>query len=111
MRNLLYVSALVALGGCGLNEEKFSEQYVEKYCEEWAACNTVDAPCPLEGAATGTATAEVECDFDKAKANECLDGTYVCNTDFPGLEIVESPAACSEVCPVSAGTTDTDAAM
>jgi hypothetical protein len=109
MRNLLYVSALVALAGCGINEEKFSEQFAEKYCEEWATCNTVDAPCPVSAAGTDTATA-VECEFDKAKANECLDATLVCNADLEGNEYVEFPAPCLEVCPVTA-TEDTDAAM
>jgi hypothetical protein len=116
MRNLLYVSALVAVGGC-LSQAKFEEKFADKYCEEYLACTTVEGATCAEGTATGTA--EVECDVDKAAAKACLDGTYTCNTDFPGLEFVIPPAECGQVCGAAAtgdtdapaDTDDTDAAM
>ena len=41
MRNLLYVSAALALVGC-LSQSKFEEKFADKYCEEYLACTTAD---------------------------------------------------------------------
>ena len=112
MRNLLYVSALVALGGC-LSQTKFEEKFADKYCEEYLACTTAEGATCGEG--TGTTDAEpVACEFDKAAAKACLDGTYSCNDEFPGVEFVVIPAECANVCGSVADTdapADTDVAM
>lgn len=104
MRNLMVISSLFFVAACGLSQEKFEEQFAEKFCEEWAACNTT-TECPT---GTGTGTGTTECDFDKAAAKDCLDGEWTCNTDFPGFEFPVPPAACADVCGAATGTTPTE---
>lgn len=105
MRNLMFVSALFGLAACGPTEESFSEDFVTAYCDAWTACNTT-TDCPVSSGGTTTTTGTSTCDFDKAAASDCLDGEFTCNTDVPGFEYVEAPAACANVCG-SGGTTGT----
>lgn len=84
-------------GGGGLTEEEFGEQFLDIFCEEWEACNTSE-PCPVGATTTRTTTATTECDYDPVAAQDCLDGSWTCNTDFPGFEYPVAPSVCSEVC-------------
>jgi hypothetical protein len=85
--------------GGALTEESFMDQYAERYCVEWAACNT-SAECPVSTGetSTGTVAQTWECDFDPVAAAACLDGVWTCNVDFPGLEFVAPAQVCLTVC-------------
>ncbi len=78
-----------------LTQSEFNAAYADKYCDEWATCNT-SSDCP---STTTTCTASgTTCDFDPVAAQACLDGVWTCNTTYPGFEYPVGPAACSTVC-------------
>ena len=107
MRNLIYTSALLSMVGCGISEDKFNEEFAAKYCEEQAICNP-EMACGDATGTTTTGTVVVECDFDKAAAKDCLNGTWSCNDDFPGFEFAVPPSVCGSVCgAATTGTTTT----
>ena len=109
MRNLVLAAATtLTLVGC-LSQSAYEEKFVEKYCEEWKACNTATPDdCPMEGSGTGTTTAEAEdnCDYDSGAAKDCLNGEWTCNDEFEGFEVPVPPAVCADVCGDVSGDTD-----
>ena len=113
MRNPFVWFGLLSIG-CGdfgdadddeLTQDEFVAEYEARYCEKYAACNTTSRECPAAQQTTTTGE-PVECPFDPVAAEDCLDGTWVCNVDFPGLEYVIPPEACLEVCGPGAATSD-----
>lgn len=96
MRNLVYAATALSLVGC-LSQSAFEEKYAEKFCAEWAECNTAGTECPTGGTGTGTGE-EAECDYDSGAAKDCLNEEWTCNDDFPGFEFPVPPSACANVC-------------
>jgi len=88
-----------ATGGA-LTRERFAELFEEKLCAEYATCNP-----DIECQSTGSSGAD-DCDYNRNMAQQCLNGTYVCNDEFgEGFEFVEVPAACGSVFTNCPGTT------
>jgi hypothetical protein len=86
-----------------LTEAQFFDEFIDRYCAEREACNAEMAG-PID---QGTATTTSSCALDAVAAQACLDGSWLCNTDFPGFEFPIPPSECSEVCGTSSGTTGT----
>ncbi len=83
---------LTACGGH--KDEKFSEKFGEVLCDAYAECGP-EVEC--ETNALGDFDVS-DCEYDKDAAKECLDGEFVCNSDFgDGFEYVEVPEICSAV--------------
>lgn len=105
------VVVLVALAACNkddtgddddddddvLTREEFDQAYADRYCAEFEACTTSSNPCGSPAATTEACDFD-PVDFDPVAAQACLDGEYVCNADFPGLEYIVPPAVCTTVC-------------
>lgn len=86
--------ATAMLTGC-LTLESFEERVIEKKCEEDARCATagMQGDCALFRVPAANL-----CNFDRAAAERCLRDDWVCNTQQPGFEFAEPPAACDAVC-------------
>ena len=116
------VIALAFLVGCGgYSEESFSEDYVDAVCVSLETCeadiiafytasgadeataqatyDTVNATCSTEATVdTGTTEdSESTCEFDTAKAKECIEAVEAADCGVWTGEAV-FPAVCSEVC-------------
>lgn len=84
-----------------LTQAAFEAAYLDRFCEEWSACNTAGTECPTGPGGSSTyygGTTTNPCDYDAVAAQECLGGTWTCNTDFPGFEFPVPPDACAGVC-------------
>jgi len=104
MKNKLILSSVLVLAACGLSESKFQDKFGDKLCEEYAACNP-ETDCEGSDADADA----LDCDYDKAKAKECLDGAYECDDSFgEGFEFITVPAACGEVYTNCTGATTGD---
>jgi len=78
--------------GGPLTDQQFRELFGEKLCAEYMACNP-ETECSPNDTETN-----LECDFDRAKAQECLNGVYECDDSFgEGFEYITVPAVCGEV--------------
>ena len=91
----LLVAALALTAGCGINANNFDDEYDARWCSEWQACNA-DFNCELE-----IEHNREGCEFDKAKADECLNGPWTCNNSNTALAVLLQPEACDDVwtCP------------
>jgi hypothetical protein len=105
MRTLLALAAAAALTGC-LSQESYSEQYVEKFCEVYDACDTSGRDCPID---LESVTSSANCEFDKQAARECLKAEFGCDESIPGFEVITQPEACLLVCGQEVVDEDTDA--
>ena len=95
MRNLLLMSSLLALGACGMSEDKFADKFAEAYCDQISECG-VDIDCPEAG---GTEVPDT-CEYDKGNAKDCINGEWGCDdNDFPTI-----PDACANVYDCGAAT-------
>jgi hypothetical protein len=78
---------------CGLDEDTFRKRYDDLYCdvledECGGACLDKGDEVPLD------------CDFDKAKAEECLDGEWEClslGDERGDPKLPQGPEACHDV--------------
>lgn len=124
MKNLSVI-ALAFLVGCGYSEEKFTDDYLDATCTSLETCesdivafytaagldeataqttyDTVYAICSAEETEDTATTEESEstCEFDSAKAKECIDALEAADC---GIWTGEAtfPAVCSEVCGAAA---------
>jgi hypothetical protein len=91
--NFLLCIVVVAASSlaCGLSEDKYADQFLEKYCDEMAGC-AEDYEC-LAG--SDDADPDDLCAFDPELAKACLEASWECDDD---LEIVVLPDVCLEVC-------------
>lgn len=95
MRKLLIASAgLMMAAACGINEEKFGEDFVETYCEAYEFCDTSGRACPV----TVDDAVNSTCEFDKKAARDCLAEDFGCDDTIPGFEVVTTSDACLVVC-------------
>lgn len=103
MKKLL-IGATVMLAACGLSEDKFAEDFETKFCDALTVCGT-ECPDTSDGEDGEDTTAD--CEFDKDKAQDCLDGLDAITEDdcdeTTGFFTV--PTACGEVydCPAADG--------
>jgi len=87
----------------GMSEERFSAAFGEKLCAEYESCNR-DVDCDPSGMGS-----TIECDYDAAKAMECLNGDYTCNDEFgEGFEFIEVDLACMDIYTNCSGSTYSD---
>lgn len=110
MKRFMFVAGLAALAGCGLSEDKFSEQSIKATCEWIVECFNdpevyadVDA-CITELTDAGEDPAD-DCTYDAKKAKECLDGLEALTCDSDPL--TDIPEACGEVYDCPEDTSDT----
>ncbi|MCB9674981.1 MAG: hypothetical protein H6737_07685 [Alphaproteobacteria bacterium] len=83
---------LVLVAGCGLSENAFREEQARLVCERNNACASTDQDC--DAVAVPPASTIIECTFDEAQAQACLDGIPV--AECSGTSFT-TPAACSQV--------------
>lgn len=96
MKNLL-LGAVVLLGACGLSETKFNDQFGSTLCEKSNECLTAEGLDGIDCNATVEDVEEVEapdCEFDAAKATECLDGLETAECEGA---VLSTPSACGQV--------------
>ena len=100
MFRTLLLSSLALAVGCGINAKNFDDEYQARWCTEWQGCNE-EFSCELELEHDRDA-----CEFDKDKADECLNGPWTCDNSNTGLSVLLQPAACEEVwsCPAGDAT-------
>ena len=83
---MLFASVIVAsLAGCGMSEEDFSAEFTDVSCAKMVECFdaaaleflgfTTEEECVdlYTSDGTDTGTSDDSCDFDSAKAQDCLD--------------------------------------
>lgn len=101
MRNAIMFPALFLAVACGYSEEKYADDYVEKFCAEWADCAPDGSSCPVSNSEAecpeGETCPEFTCDFNADAAKDCIDGAWTCNDEFEGFEFPEGPSACNNV--------------
>ena len=74
-----YTLLVMLLAACGLNEDKFEEQYAEAYCGWLDGCaklngqhGTMDDCIASEKIFADETLTPDSCEFDKEKAKECI---------------------------------------
>lgn len=87
--------AVAATVGCGITAKNFDSEYDARWCAEWQECN-VEFSCDLE-----IAHNREGCEFNKDKADECLNGPWTCDNSNTALSVLYQPEACDDVwsCP------------
>jgi len=73
-----------------LTSSQFEDQFGEKVCDEWASCDPTE-PC---NASEWSNTLSVECDFDPARGQDCLDRDWICNVGDQGHPSLVIPFSC-----------------
>lgn len=106
MKNMMFISALVALAACGMSEDKFADKFADK------ACETCESWCDLPEGDDSGEDATADCDFDSKAAKECLKADWTCETIGEGdaaIEFPDLPAVCGTVYDCGSGDDDDDA--
>jgi len=86
--------SLMGVAGCKLDEATFRKRYDDTYCK------VLEQDCGGTCRVQDDEEAWPTCDFDQAKAKECLDGEWTCipiGTADDAPELPQGPAACAEV--------------
>lgn len=91
MSKFTFVPLIALMIGCGVSEDKFSEKFADKYCNEWTSCGAEEdwGECPVGAGDVLTSN----CEFDAKAAKDCLKGSWTCDDVFP-----EQPSVCEDVC-------------
>ncbi len=96
--NKFLIGAAVLLSACGLSQDKFETDFGDSLCAKANEClaaeelDEIDCNATVEDA-TEDAT-EVVCDYDAAKAAECLDDLDAAECDGA---VLSTPSACGQV--------------
>ena len=95
MYRFAIVAAALMIAGCGVSESKFGTKAGELTCEKLAECDVVEEQACLD-LLDEAEEPDVECDYDKKKAKECLDGIKAAECPAEGMGFLDVPA-CADV--------------